>query len=490
MKPNIVFTLFLTFMFTVNICAQDTIMFNLQVHVENYVANIPEEFTDEFSNPTNLESALWDSLLTYVYTDKLDSAELIAQQVDYSLIIAVDTISTDSLIMLARQADGPHWGLFVFNKNACRADLIFMAPHPVKDLNTGLEASYCFLNTNASWLMISGTNRCNSTTLSSCSGTTSTCGSSEKYRISDLAHNEASIFQTTVGSLLSLMQNPYFLQFHGFSKQSTDPFIIWSNGTRVEPDFDPIEEISRFLTIIDTSLTHKIAHLDLSWNRLIGFFNTNGRLINNSVAPCSQNADTTLGRFLHIEQEYHKLRKNSTGWDKMAHAVRAAFPSQNCPSTPPLVDNNIWYVKPGTFGDGKNWNSPHGNLRDIVLLADSQDSIFMTEGDYTVHKSRSDYSIDIFHSVSIFGGFPINGGTFNERNPSIFISSISGESGIPNDSSDNTNQLIKIHKLDHNTEFDGFQISQGFNGNNASILICSPFDPWELKLININIYRE
>lgn len=45
-------------------------------------------------------------------------------------------------------------------------------------------------------LMISGTHRCNSVASTSCSGTATACGASSPFRISDIAHNDESLFQS------------------------------------------------------------------------------------------------------------------------------------------------------------------------------------------------------------------------------------------------------------------------------------------------------
>jgi len=212
-----------------------------------------------------------------------------------------------------------------------------MSPHPKKDFNTGKQGIYCFKTTDAWFFMLAGTDRCNQSAFSSCSGTTSVCsGSSESYRISDMAHVDDSIWQGTTSHISDHFSNTWFVQLHGFNKLASDPYVIMSNGTRETPSPDKIVSLRDELLVVDNTLTFKIAHIDLTWNRLIGFSNTNGRYINNSTNACTTNAVNTTGRFLHVEQEKTKLRADSAAWHKMAIALGEAFNAGGCAAVPPL----------------------------------------------------------------------------------------------------------------------------------------------------------
>jgi hypothetical protein len=174
-------------------------------------------------------------------------------------------------------------------------------------------------------MMISGTHRCNQNAASSCSGTTTACGSSAAYRISDIAHNDESIFQTATAFLANADSNLIFIQLHGFAKTPGDPNLIISNGTRDTPDTDPIEALRQSLLSIDASITFKIAHVHTEWTRLTGFTNTQGRYLNESNNACSSNAVSATGRFVHIEQEFDLFRKDESGWDLMSRGLQDAF---------------------------------------------------------------------------------------------------------------------------------------------------------------------
>ena len=80
------------------------------------------------------------------------------------------------------------------------------------------------------------------------------------------------------------------------------------------------------LSLVDATLTFKIAHIDIGWTKLTGTTNTQGRLINGVSSPCNTSASTANGRFLHVEQKYTGLRDSQAGWQKIATAIANTFP--------------------------------------------------------------------------------------------------------------------------------------------------------------------
>jgi Secretion system C-terminal sorting domain len=297
---------------------------SLTGHMNAIIDSLPGSNGTEYNDPSINEYTTWMQLIDTLLKGHYSSATTLANSFNYDLINFID--NQQSYYILEKQKQGKnYWGTYVFNPRYCR-NITIQSPHPKKDFNTGKQGIYLLRNTNARFYMLSGTNRCNATFISTCSGKTTICdGSSKPYPISDLAHNDSSIFQATTHAIMQFDPETYFIQLHGFTKKPTDPYAIMSNGTQITPIPDPIDMLSKELKKADDTLDFKIAHLDTAWTRLRGFFNVQGRLINHSVNPCNTNADTTLGKFIHLEQERKRLRQDSTKWNNMVMAVNNTF---------------------------------------------------------------------------------------------------------------------------------------------------------------------
>jgi hypothetical protein len=300
--------------------------------VENYAESLINKMAgssvNNYIQPTTANLATWESIINFILSDNLTDARFIASSINYQITEFTDTSLSPNktfYILEEKATQNRYWGTYIFSKNPARNNLIIAAPHSKHDTNTGNQAIYCFKNTLAKAVFINGAHRCNSFTNSSCSGTTTACGSIGDYKISDQAHNITSMFQKTTEVLFSSTSNTVFIQLHGFAKQNTDPYVIISNGTNKTPSVDYALQIKNALLNEDSSLTFKLAHIDTDWTRLTAFTNTQGRYINNSSNACSTDATATSGRFIHIEQEKEKLRDSKNDWRKMSNALKTVF---------------------------------------------------------------------------------------------------------------------------------------------------------------------
>jgi hypothetical protein len=296
------------------------------IEISNIISSMPGDSGNDYNEPS--ESALnsWEELMADLLTGNYLQASLMANCLGYDVIRFTDTteVILKTYFMLKNNGSN-YWGTYIYNPDYCRP-LVIQVPHPLKEINTGQQGIHVFYKTGALFYCLSGTSRCNNSTYSGCDGSTTICsGTSERYRISDMAHNVSSIFQKTTEILLNSFSNTFFVQLHGFAKLATDPYLILSNGTQVTPVQDYSIPLKNNLLVEDSSLTFKIAHVDLDWTRLRAFDNTQGRLINSSTDPCYANATTTNGRFLSVEQERTKLRDDVIGWNKMANALINTF---------------------------------------------------------------------------------------------------------------------------------------------------------------------
>ncbi len=303
---------------------------NIEDYIATKISNSPGSSGDDYIIPTNNDLSVWNTVIDAILAENIGIARINATSLNYQITEFTDTSLSPNQIFYVleeKSSQTNYWGTFVFSKTPIRDNLVIQAPHSKYDTNTGKEAVHCFKNLVAKALFINGTHRCNNSDSSSCSGTTSACGSTAAFRVSDLAHNTISIFQKTTENVFNTVANSVFIQLHGFSKKSTDPYVIISNGTRVTPTTDYASQLKEALFAVDNNLTFKLAHIDTGWTRLIGFTNTQGRLINNSADYCSTSATTTSGRFIHVEQEKSKLRADVNGWAKMKTALSNVFSS-------------------------------------------------------------------------------------------------------------------------------------------------------------------
>lgn len=333
-------TVFLLVFLCLTLTAQISTSGDLVNRIGQIIEEMPGDSGDDYAAPTNSQLSDWETCLLHLLQKKYAECEIIANQLDYDLIEFTDNGNNQTYYILESQTTGSnYWGTYVFNPAACQSNLVLQAPHPRNDSNTGDQGIYILKEIGALFYMVAGTHRCNSDSYSACSGTTSTCDNgSEKFRASDMAHIDNSIFHKTTELLLTNLIHPFFIQLHGFSKGTNDPSLILSNSTTIAPAIDYLSKLGNALVSIDPTLTFEVAHLNPTI-RLKGTTNTQGRLVNGSSIPCTVSSPANTGQFLHIEQERPKLRADATGWQKMADALKMTFRNLNLLSNPLVLDN-------------------------------------------------------------------------------------------------------------------------------------------------------
>ncbi|MEM1322280.1 MAG: hypothetical protein AAGG75_18605 [Bacteroidota bacterium] len=318
----------LLLLFTTALYTQTPVSGDLFAHIQSTIQQLPGSGESGYGDVDAANEEPWRELLRQLIAADYASAAAAAAPLGYQLLRFTDTADPDSKVyyLLEKTEEGTnYWGTYLFRPNACRA-LVIQCPHPRADLNTGLEGIFAYRQLDAFGYFLSGTHRCNSTVAVSCSGSTSVCSAgSQAYRESDVAHNTRSAFQMATEEVREEMPEQVFVQLHGFSKRDTDPFVIMSNGSRDAPAVDYAALLAAGLEAEDAVLDFKIGHLDTEWSRLLGFTNTQGRYINQSLDPCTENAAMGNGHFIHVEQERTRLRADETGWQKMANALGGAF---------------------------------------------------------------------------------------------------------------------------------------------------------------------
>ena len=411
----IIITLFLL----ININAQVISSGNLSTFVDSLISVIPDTSSlnkNKYIAPSALERATFASVLTSIIAEQYATAHTDAGPLGYQLIQYSDTSETPNktyYLLLKTEVSSNYWGSYFFNPSSERQRLVIQSPHPVYDTYTGAQGFFIFKNVGARAFFMAGAHRCNSSSTSTCDGTTTVCtGSTSSFMISDQAHSEESFFQRGTETLAGLISNLIVIQVHGFSKQLTDPDVIMSNGTRINPSgTDYLDNIKSNLLVEDNTLTFKIPNVDTTWDRLNGTTNLQGRFINGSGDPCGTAASASSGRFIHIEQKKDGLRNPSSNWSKLANAISNSIPLEPLPveinsftasatitsvvlmwETATEVSNYGFYVERRTHQSNavlNNW----GTLGFVLGNGTSNSSKFYSFTDTSPHSGQYQYRL-------------------------------------------------------------------------------------------------
>ncbi len=204
------------------------------------------------------------------------------------------------------------------------SQIIVEAPHGFYDDNTLEESVLIFQTLQARALIVTGANRCSSSTRTDCSGTSlGSCGNFEGYYVSDMAHTTQSFFQAAHESIANHFLEDWVISVHGFDYSG----IHLSDGTSVKPlskgdpsalFIDALREEFPDMTIASCN-NYEDASSVLPC--IGGSTNVQARHTNDSSNPCYEKATTTTKRFIHLEQSKDlRIDKN-----KMAKVVNALF---------------------------------------------------------------------------------------------------------------------------------------------------------------------
>ena len=112
---------------------------------------------------------------------------------------------------------------------------------------------------------------------------------------------------------------------------------------------------------------------------------------------------------------------------------------------------------------GMSWDNAYTDLRDALERAHNCgcNQIQVAEGKYKPTKgSNRSISFDLVDGVAIYGGFPPGGGAWNERNPYVYETILSGDIGTLDYQNDNSYHVVKFENV-YNAILDGFTITAG-----------------------------
>jgi hypothetical protein len=131
-----------------------------------------------------------------------------------------------------------------------------------------------------------------------------------------------------------------------------------------------------------------------------------------------------------------------------------------------LAQGTIIYVDADATGlnDGSSWANAFLELYDALDVAGYGTQIWVAEGTYKpTGGTNSNISFEMKNGVAICGGFDptVGDDTWAERDWVNNVTILSGDIGVPGDSSDNSHHVFLNSSLDSTAVLDGFTITGG-----------------------------
>ncbi|RNC79629.1 MAG: T9SS C-terminal target domain-containing protein [Balneola sp.] len=364
--------LFLLMGITVSINAQITSENgNLMGEFINYEQNlIPDEDSEGFVVPDSTQLEQWKRMMDLFVAESYSQAEdsLSANFSDYEMVLLTDTSFIDRQYYLIREKTPVTlgWGLYASDPNYQR-DVIVGVPHPIYDSFTPQQGVNMFQYLGGRLLAMAGTHRCSNDEASFSDGTTTVCNdtdTSEKFKVSDMAHYDSTAFQIAHESLKELSSNVYAINLHGHASSSCEDVFL-SNGREDDPQpgLQAVRD-SLIADNVDAAMTG-----DGSSCTLIGSTNVQGRFINGSTTPATEAPDNNTGFFFHVEQS-RDIRRSLAGHipviDAFGELISRSFNTVTFPDYPSLTINEIHFNPDAINGDANN-NGSVGSVSDEFL---------------------------------------------------------------------------------------------------------------------------
>lgn len=151
----------------------------------------------------------------------------------------------------------------------------------------------------------------------------------------------------------------------------------------------------------------------------------------------------------------------------------AAAPSQGAPAGLPCNEcaQTVWYVDADslTNGPGDSWATAFQRLPPAINAAAPGDCIWVAEGVYTPTNSANRAKSFTFNkALNVFGGFAGDELCFSNRKGNFWGTVLSGDIGMPGDSTDNSYTVVSIEGVSvvgmkTDVVLDGFRITDGNN---------------------------
>ena len=121
-------------------------------------------------------------------------------------------------------------------------------------------------------------------------------------------------------------------------------------------------------------------------------------------------------------------------------------------------------------GDGTSWGTAYTDLQQALAAAQATEAIWVAQGTYKpTSGTNRESSFDLKDGVEVYGGFAGTETQLGQRDWVQHVTTLSGDIGVPGDSSDNSYEVVSTLSLTATARLDGFTITagnaEGFNGD-------------------------
>lgn len=292
---------------------------NLTARIQSVQKSMPRRGSEGFESPTSEELDQWRTLIdTLIEADTTAADSLVEEHFPSYAVIRFTDVETEQRYLLLQEAPSVEkgWGLVVVNTDPAR-NLAIEVPHPVFDLDTDREGSDAFRRTDARVLIVAGTHRCSNREASPCDGTSGVCDDGN-YHVSDMAHYTEAPFQVTHEVFTQRFPDMVAVNLHGNGRDNCEDVFL-SNGV------NDTTHVS--LRKLESALTERGVRVGRPGNSscpLVGSTNVQGRFTNGSSNPCTEEASSPEGTFIHVEQR-RAFREDPDAYDALIQSLNAVF---------------------------------------------------------------------------------------------------------------------------------------------------------------------
>ncbi len=283
-----------------------------------------QRFSEGYAVPSASALNQFDSLIVNLMNQDLETVRAAAGDINFQLLRVIDSGAGNNELYCLEELSLRGQGFFCADFDSLTPHHISV-PHPLFDSQTNVESVTIMRGTGARFLSLSSTHRCSNAATSSCSGTTTACGVSGAYKVSDAAHNVDTFFYHFGVTVHDRNVSARTFQLHGCGATScpanndnADIVARLSAGTM--DDLPATEQVN----VLNAELNEELLPLALGSSlscsepsadkRLCGTANPLGRYINGQPNPCQNGASGFANsRWLHIEQNANIRRDDGAG---------------------------------------------------------------------------------------------------------------------------------------------------------------------------------